>query len=69
VIVSAPEALLANVVETIESHDEISRAAAPRIRVVKLSRDVHPGEFQKRLQRLLAKPQSPHQQSQSQQRQ
>jgi type II secretory pathway component GspD/PulD (secretin) len=69
VIVSAPEALLANVVETIESLDEISRATAPRIRVVKLSRDVHPGEFQKRLQRLLTKPQSPHHQSQSQQRQ
>jgi type II secretory pathway component GspD/PulD (secretin) len=57
VIVSAPEALLQDVVATIESLDQISRWTAPHIRVVKVNRDINAGEFQKRLQRVVSKPQ------------
>ena len=56
-IVSAPEALLEDVVETINALDEAARAATPRIQVVRVGRTVNAGELQKRLQKLLAKPQ------------
>jgi type II secretory pathway component GspD/PulD (secretin) len=70
-VLSAPEALLENVVVTIESLDQISRSTAPHIRVVKINRDINAGEFQKRLQRAVAKsqPQQPQaNQSQPQQK-
>jgi type II secretory pathway component GspD/PulD (secretin) len=61
-IVSAPEALLEDVAETVTAIDEAARAATPRIQVVRVSRSVNAGELQKRLQKLLTKPQ-PQQQS------
>ncbi|HLJ11920.1 MAG TPA: secretin N-terminal domain-containing protein, partial [Planctomycetaceae bacterium] len=66
-VVSAPSALLESVIDTIEELDEASRAAGQRIQVLKIDRTVNANELQKRLQKVMTKPPSPHQSGQGQQ--
>ncbi|MBS0263715.1 MAG: hypothetical protein JSS02_17370, partial [Planctomycetes bacterium] len=56
-LVSAPDALLEDVVKTIESLDDAAAVLDQRVRVVRINRQINSLEFQKRLQRIGTRPQ------------
>ncbi|MFN0055348.1 MAG: secretin N-terminal domain-containing protein [Planctomycetales bacterium] len=55
VVVSAPEALLQSIEETIQALDEASLATRPRIQVVRIRRGVDPVDLQKKLHQAINK--------------
>ena len=51
-IVSAPEAVMEDVVRTIEALDEASAVLDQRVKVVRINRNINPQDFHKKIQRI-----------------
>ncbi len=57
-VVSAPESVLEDVEATIKALDEAAEDSLPRVRVVQLDRSLNTADIHKRLQKMLGKPES-----------
>jgi type II secretory pathway component GspD/PulD (secretin) len=64
-VVSAPESVLEDVEATIKALDEAAEDSLPRVRVVQLDRNLNTADVHKRLQKMLGKPESSGQASNS----